>query len=45
MVDKGEFLSSYFFDQVPSEAMIGGEFQADLSVNVRGGITAAAHDQ
>lgn len=45
MPDKGEYLSPYFFDQVPSEAVIGGEFQADLSVNMRGGIAAAAHDQ
>lgn len=25
--------------------MIGGEFQADLSVDVGGGLAAAAHDQ
>lgn len=25
--------------------MIGGEFQADLRVDVRGGLAAAAHDQ
>lgn len=30
---------------MPGEAVIGGEFQADLSVNVGGGLAAAAHDQ
>lgn len=39
------FHSPYLFDQVPGEAMIGGELQAHLRVNVRGGLTAAAHDQ
>lgn len=36
---------TYFFDQVPGEAVIGGEFQADLSVNVRWRLAAAPHDQ
>lgn len=35
----------YFFDQVPGEAVIGGELQADLSVNVWGGLATTAHDQ
>jgi len=35
----------HLFDQVPGEAVIGGELQADLSVNVRGGLAAAAHNQ
>lgn len=39
------FHSPYLFNQVPGEAMIGGELQANLCVNVRGGLTAAAHDQ
>lgn len=39
------FQASYFFDQVPGEAVIGGKLQADLSVNVWGGLSATAHDQ
>ena len=39
------FHAPYLFDQVPGEAVIGGELQADLSVNVRGGLAATAHDQ
>lgn len=39
------FHAPYLFDQVPGEAVIGGEFQADLCVNVRGGFTTTAHDQ
>lgn len=35
----------HLFDQVPCEAVIGGELQADLGVDVRGGVPAAAHDQ
>lgn len=30
---------------MPGEAVIGGELQADLRVNVRGRLAAAAHDQ
>lgn len=36
---------TYLFDQVPGEAMIGGELQAHLGIDVRGGLAAAAHDQ
>lgn len=39
------FIVPHLLDQVPGEAMIGGELQADLRVDVRGGLTAAAHDQ
>lgn len=39
------FDAPYLFDQVPGEAVIGGELQADLSVNVRGGLAATAHDK
>lgn len=39
------FQASYLFDQVPGEAVIGGELQADLGVDVRGGLSATAHDQ
>lgn len=39
------FHSPYLFDQVPGEAMIGGELQADLRVNVRRGLAATTHDQ
>ena len=35
----------YLFDQVPGEAVIGGELQADLGVDVGGGLSAAAHHQ
>lgn len=35
----------HLFDQVPGQAMIGGELQADLCVDVGGGVSAAAHDQ
>lgn len=45
MTDKVTHASPHLFDQVPGEAVIGGEFQADLSVDVRGGLAAAAHDQ
>lgn len=37
--------SSHLFDQMPSQAMIGGKFQPNLSVNVRGWLSATAHDQ
>lgn len=36
---------TYLFDQVPGEAMIGGELQAHLRVDVRGRLAAAAHYQ
>lgn len=39
------FNAPHLFDQVPSEAVIRGELQANLCVNVRGGLAAAAHDQ
>lgn len=35
----------YLFDQVPRESVISGELQTDLSVNVRGGFAATAHDK
>lgn len=37
--------SSHLFDKMPSQAVIGGKFQANLSVNVRGRLSATAHDQ
>lgn len=36
---------TYLFDQVPGEAVIGGELQAHLGIDVRGGLAAAAHHQ
>lgn len=39
------FHAPYLFDQVPGEAVIGGELKADLGVNVGGRLAATAHDQ
>ena len=39
------WVQSYLFDQVPGEAVVGGELQAHLRVDVGRGLAAAAHDQ
>ena len=35
----------HLLDQVPGKAVVGGELQADLGVDVGGGLAAAAHHQ
>lgn len=39
------FWFSHLFDEMPSQAVIGGELQPDLSVDVRRRFASAAHDQ